>query len=248
MQAGLYAVTVCGNPHVGVFIHFPGRRVKHIIVFANLGKALCTGIIREVIGNSFDIDKSVADKVTILITPVFTGFRRAVPASGRRIDITASVHVNNAAGSRKDDSVVHTDGAVKYLTIFIAIILFPAIIKEAAAEPRQQAGFFIEMIPGDIFDIGRNRVRVSVGNIPVNIQPIGPFLQRYKATEPCFTGHIIFCALFRFAECAAHKLSLIIEGIGQRIDGANAGIHFVIRLIKVIEIRLAALVSNRLPA
>ena len=41
---------------------------------------------------------------------------------------------------------------------------------------------------------------------------------------------------------------MIVKGVGQRINGTNAGIHLVILLIEVVEIGRSGLISDRLPA
>ena len=248
MHSGLDAVAVGGHPHGGVLVHHAAAGVEEVVVLADLRQALGTGIVREVVGDPIDIDEAVTDKIAVFIAPVFAVFQRASSARCSLVDVAAHVHIDFAACRSEDNAVVHFDRAIEYLAVFVAVVFFALVINKTIAKSGQQAGLFIKVIPRDVLDIGRHGMGISIGNVSLLIQPIRPFLKRHKAAEPRFPGNIVLRTVLSLAERSADQSALIVKGVGQRINGTNAGIHLVILLIEVVEIGRSGLISDRLPA
>ena len=244
----LNAIAVGAHPHIGILIHLAASGIEQVIVAADLLKASQVLVVLEAIGITVDHGKAVADDIALFVAPILAGFQRAILRGRAGIHIASGVHVDLAAGGGVDDTVSNVDQAIEGLAVGIAVIQLPAIVKEAIAKAGHKAGFFVKVIPRNILDIGCDGMCVAIGHIPVHIQPIGALLQGHEPTEPGLPCHEILGAVFIGAESAPDHLSGVVKGIGKAPYLPNAGVHFVVVLIKVIEIGGSVLIGDGLPA
>ena len=244
----LDAVAIGTDPHGGILVQLAAASVEEVVVLANLRQALGVSVVGEVVGKSVDLSKAIADKISVFIAPVFAILQCAASARCGLVDIAAGVHIDFAARCGKDDAIVHLDRAIEHLAVFVAIVFFTLVINKAAALASQQAGLLIEVIPRDILHVVRHGMCIAVRHIALDIQPIGTLLQRHETAEPCFARDEVFGSFLGGAERASYQLSLLVEGIRQALDRLDARIHDKGGGVKIVEVRLAILGHDRLPA
>ena len=104
------------------------------------------------------------------------------------------------------------------------------------------------MIPRDILDVRGDGVRRAVGDIAVHVQPVGALLERDEPAELGLARDVILRALRCGAERAADQLTFFVEGVGQAIHCALAGVHLAGGLVEVVEVGLAVRGDDGLPA
>ena len=248
MHTGLNTVIVSGNPHIGILVHLPAVGVENVVVVTDLREPLGADVVGEVVGAPVNVRKAVLEDVAVRVAPVFTALQLAPVLVGVLIDIAASGGVHQTPCARKDNTATHVDQAVVHLSVLIAPVLLAAIVQEAAAQTRQQTSLLIEVVPGNILHVIRHGMCIAVRHIALDIQPIGTLLQRHETAEPCFARDEVFGSFLGGAERASYQLSLLVEGIRQALDRLDARIHDKGGGVKIVEVRLAILGHDRLPA
>ena len=205
-------------------------------------------VVGKIVGAAIDLSKAIFEQIAVRAAPVLARLQTAIAAGRCGVNVAAHVHINLAAGCREDDAVFHADGAVEHLAIFITPIQLTAVVDKAVAKPGEQTGLLVKMVPGDILDVSCDGECIAVCHIAVHIQPVGALLQGDKAAEPGLARPEILGALSVGAERAAHQLAVVGKGIGQAVHVAHTGVHGVVRAVEEIEVRLAVLCEDRLPA
>ena len=248
VHAAFNAIAVCAHPHGGILVHLAAGRVEEVVVLADLCKALGTNVISKVVSTSINIRNPIFQDIAIFVAPVLALFQTTSTSICCRIHITASGGVYPPTRSRKDNAVSQFGQAVKHLSVLVAVIQFPTVVQKAIAQSRQKAGFFIEVIPCDVLYIVRHRMRITIRHMAINVQPVGALLQGNKTAEPRLARDEVFGSFLGGAERASYQLSLLVEGIRQALDRLDARIHDKGGGVKIVEVRLAILGHDRLPA
>ena len=106
VHARLYAIAVGRNPHCGILCHLTVAIVKQIVIIAYLGKALCSGIVAEIVGFTFNVYETVPYQIAVLIAPILA--RAKLTALLRRIvvDVAAPILVDKSGSGSEDDTAL----------------------------------------------------------------------------------------------------------------------------------------------
>ena len=257
MHTGLYAIAVGGNPHGGVLCHLAVAAVEQIVVITDLCKALGNHIITVVVRCSINVRKTIADNVAVFAAPVCSCSKAASSLFGGVGNVAAPIPIDQTGRRREDNPVIYLNCAIERLAVFIDIVeasgaelVHGSVIRhKSAARTGHNAGFLVKVIPGIVHNVVENRRGVAIGNVPVALDPVGSFLQRYESPEPGFTCHEILCAPRVCAECASYQLAVLIKGVEQPlyIRFGIAGQHFAVCFVEVVEVGIAVRIRNGLP-
>ncbi len=205
------------------------------------------GIISEIVGVSFDGCKAIGQDRTIISAPISAGLQRTTRCFRIAVHIATGIGIYLTAGTAINDTPFCLDQAIDRLAVFIAVIQLTLIFKEAVAQARHHAGFFIKVIPGQVPDIIRYGIRIAICHIAVHIQPVGAFLQSHKPAEPALTGNEVLGTGTVGPESTPNHLALVIERIAQALDRFDTGIHFIRIGIKIVEPLFPIFVLNGTP-
>ena len=245
MQTRFHSVVVGGYPHVRVLVHSAVGYVKHIIIVANLSKSSSANIIRKKVGKSGNIDKSIPNKVTILIAPVIPRFQCATFARCGLVDIATGIYIDFAARRSKDNAVVHFDRAIEYLAVFVAVVFFTLIVNEAVAKSCQQTGFFVKVVPIIIRMVVLLDRNIAANDEAVFCYPIGSLIQHDPFVDPKAFTEVITGAIFLFNKRSADQNTNIVEHKLLAIHGGLAGNGSEILRREIVQSRA---VQRRSPA
>ena len=244
----LHTVVVGTDPHGGILIHLAVSGIENVVVVTDLREALSVDVVGEVVGAPVNVRKAVLEDVAVRVAPVSACLQFTPVLVGVLIDIAASGGVHQTPCARKDNTVIHVDQAVVHLSVLIAPVLLAAVVQETVAQTRQQTGLLIEVVPRNVHHVIRHGRCIAVRHIALDIQPIGTLLQRHETAEHRFARDEVFGSFLGGAERASYQLSLLVEGIRQALDRLDARIHDKGGGVKIVEVRLAILGHDRLPA
>ena len=248
MHTRLHTVVIGTDPHGGILIHLAVSGIENVVVVTDLREALSVDVVGEVVGAPVNVRKAVLEDVAVRVAPVSACLQFTPVLVGVLIDIAASGGVHQTPCARKDNTVIHVDQAVVHLSVLIAPVLLAAVVQETAAQTRQQTGLLIEVVPRNVHHVIRHGRCIAVRHIALDIQPIGTLLQRHETAEHRFARDEVFGSFLGGAERASYQLSLLVEGIRQALDRLDARIHDKGGGVKIVEVRLAILGHDRLPA
>ena len=248
MHTRLHTVVIGTDPHGGILIHLAVSGIENVVVVTDLREALSVDVVGEVVGAPVNVRKAVLEDVAVRVAPVSACLQFTPALVGVLIDIAASGGVHQTPCARKDNTVIHVDQAVVHLSVLIAPVLLAAVVQETVAQTRQQTGLLIEVVPRNVHHVIRHGRCIAVRHIALDIQPIGTLLQRHEAAEHRFARDEVFGPFLGGAERASYQLSLLVEGIRQALDRLDARIHDKGGGVKIVEVRLAILGHDRLPA
>ena len=244
----LHTVVIGTDPHGGILIHLAVSGIENVVVVTDLREALSVDVVGEVVGAPVNVRKAVLEDVAVRVAPVSACLQFTPVLVGVLIDIAASGGVHQTPCARKDNTVIHVDQAVVHLSVLIAPVLLAAVVQETVAQTRQQTGLLIEVVPRNVHHVIRHGRCIAVRHIALDIQPIGTLLQRHETAEHRFARDEVFGSFLGGAERASYQLSLLVEGIRQALDRLDARIHDKGGGVKIVEVRLAILGHDRLPA
>ena len=244
----LHTVVIGTDPHGGILIHLAVSGIENVVVVTDLREALSVDVVGEVVGAPVNVRKAVLEDVAVRVAPVSACLQFTPVLVGVLIDIAASGGVHQTPCARKDNTVIHVDQAVAHLSVLIAPVLLAAVVQETVAQTRQQTGLLIEVVPRNVHHVIRHGRCIAVRHIALDIQPIGTLLQRHETAEHRFARDEVFGSFLGGAERASYQLSLLVEGIRQALDRLDARIHDKGGGVKIVEVRLAILGHDRLPA
>ena len=257
VHTGLYAIAVGGNPHGGVLCHLAVAAVEQIVVITDLCKALGNHIITVVVRCPINVRKTIADNVAVFAAPVCSCSKAASSLFGGVGNVAAPIPIDQTGRRREDNPVIYLNCAIERLAVFIDIVeasgaelVHGSVIRhKSAARTGHNAGFLVKVIPGIVHNVVENRWGVAIGNVPVALDPVGSFLQRYESPEPGFTCHEILCTPRVCAECTSYQLAVLIKGVEQplHIRFGIAGQHFAVCFVEVVEVGIAVRIRNGLP-
>ena len=248
MHTRLHTVVIGTDPHGGILIYLAVSGIENVVVVTDLREALSVDVVGEVVGAPVNVRKAVLEDVAVRVAPVSACLQFTPALVGVLIDIAASGGVHQTPCARKDNTVIHVDQAVVHLSVLIAPVLLAAVVQETVAQTRQQTGLLIEVVPRNVHHVIRHGRCIAVRHIALDIQPIGTLLQRHEAAEHRFARDEVFGSFLGGAERASYQLSLLVEGIRQALDRLDARIHDKGGGVKIVEVRLAILGHDRLPA
>ncbi len=175
MHAGLNAVSIYADPHICILVHKTAAGIEHVIIAADLGEALSTDIVSEVVGVAFNIRKAVCDDIAVCITEILTTLKSA--ANGVAFNIAYGVLQYLAHADGEYDAVINFDRTVKHLAVFVAVVGFALVSYETAAFADEESGFFIEVIPVVVRMVVFLMGSAALGNKAVAVNPICAFFK-----------------------------------------------------------------------
>ena len=70
MHTGIYAIIVGRNPHVCILVHHAASSIEHVVVVADLGKALCSYAVSVIVCLSAAVNEAGLYKLRILVERV----------------------------------------------------------------------------------------------------------------------------------------------------------------------------------
>ena len=241
VAAGNAVRITTGYPQGCICKHSSVACIKEIILFANLGEALCADIIGKVISLAADGGKAILQNISVSADPVMSSLQACCMIQTIS-NIATSVYRYSAIGSTKNDTVFNFLCTVEYRTVF-TVIGCAFSLNESVTDTRTNAGILIEMPPGTIFTACQYNREIAVGNVTILICTVGALFQFDPSGYQIPSSPVISCAGRGFYKCAPNQFTRIIEGILHATDGADAGVHCKSGGVKVIII-----LANRLPA
>ena len=238
MYTRLDAVIIDRHPHIGVLVHLPAVGIEHIVVVTDLREALGVNVVGKVVGKSVNIDKSVADKISVFIAPVLAILQRTASARGGLVDIAAGVLEHLAYGPGKDDATLYLDRSVVHLAVLTAPVRCALVGHKAAALAGQQAGLLIEVIPIVIGMVVLLMREVAVGKIAFAVHPIGSLIKNDPLARQEALTEVVASSPPLLHEGSSDQHALVVEHellIIHRDRSRNGGI---IRRREVVQIRV----------
>ena len=142
MHAGLNAVIVGGNPHIGILVHLAAAGVEKVIVVADLRESLGADTVRIIIDTVAGADESCLDQLSICAKAI-----PAVSAQQRRFHI---------------DRLVHCQLAAVLCEVVLAVQLIQAVDHLHVIDGKVQLTVFLGNLLGAILQIWNEHLAVGV--------------------------------------------------------------------------------------
>ena len=243
MHTGIYAIIVGRNPHVCILVHHAASSVEHVVVVANLGKALCSDVIREVICFAAYLDEAILHDVTIFVTPVGAVLQFA--ANGIAINIAAAVLIDLAHAASKDNSAIDLNCAVEHLAVFIAPVVLALVGHKAAAFADQQSGILIEVIPVIISMVVFLMGIVAMDDIAFAIYPVCSLIKNDPLACQPVLAEVVACTAIFVYECTSDQYAVVVKYELLTVHSGRAGECSIILGGEVVQI---CAVKSRAPA